>query len=105
MTVWLASQFGATFLPITMTACFCAWALVNLILFFGFWKVICGELRSNRKRILTIEAVFLGLFVFFLLIRLGNPDLWHPYKGGEKPMDFSYFNAVLKSTILPPYDP
>lgn len=105
VTVWLASQFGATFLPITMTACFCAWALVNLILFFGFWKVICGELRLNRKRILTIEAVFLGLFVFFLLIRLGNPDLWHPYKGGEKPMDFSYFNAVLKSTILPPYDP
>ena len=105
VTVWLASQLGATFLPVTMTACLGAWTLVNLILFGGFWKEIRGEVRLNRRRILTIEAVFLGLFLFFLLIRLGNPDLWHPYKGGEKPMDFSYFNAVLKSTILPPYDP
>ena len=44
-----------------------------------------------------VEAVSLIFFVCFLLFRFGNPDLWHPSKGGEKPMDFSYFNAILKA--------
>ena len=64
-----------------------------------------AELRDKWQYFLVVEALALVAFVALLLIRLGNPDLWHPYKGGEKPMDFSYLNAVLKSTTFPPYDP
>ncbi|MEZ4517704.1 MAG: DUF2298 domain-containing protein [Chloroflexota bacterium] len=38
-------------------------------------------------------------------IRLGNPDVWDVIWGGEKPMDLTYFTAVMKSTTFPPYDP
>lgn len=63
------------------------------------------EIKERWAYFLTIEFFFLIFFFFSLLVRFGNPDLWHPYKGGEKPMDFAYFNAILKSSSFPPYDP
>jgi len=74
---------------------------------FAFWQKeeLKEEWRTKRRYFLIVEGLALAFFIAFLLIRVGNPDLWHPWKGGEKPMDFSYFNAVLKSTTFPPYDP
>ncbi len=102
---WLAGSVGLTYSRLTIGLTF---ALVTAAgLGVGWMKrgQLLEEWRTHRRFFLTVELVFLGFFLFDLLVRLGNPDLWHPSKGGERPMDFSYFNAVLKSTSFPAYDP
>ena len=103
--VWVAGSARIPFNRATISA-----ALLIMAVAAGFLAYIQrDELRTEwvekRRYFLMIEGLALGFFILFLLVRLGNPDLWHPWKGGEKPMDFAYFNAVLKSTSFPPYDP
>ncbi|MCL4263873.1 MAG: glycosyltransferase family 39 protein [Anaerolineae bacterium] len=79
--------------------------IANLLIFLRRRADIAGWVRQNITYILTVEAIALALFLIAIFIRLGNPDLWDVIWGGEKPMDLTYFTAVLKSTTFPPYDP
>ena len=84
--------------------------LLVLMIFSGIlgWRdrvAIREFFKVHWREVLFIEVLALSFFLLDLGIRLGNPDLWHPAKGGEKPMDFSYLNAVIKSETFPPYDP
>jgi YYY domain-containing protein len=85
------------------------------------WLALCavggvGWWLSRRRRPLAdamprapaergAELAFWGVFALFLLFRFLNPDGWHPFWGGEKPMEFAHLNATLRSAHLPPYDP
>jgi YYY domain-containing protein len=102
---WLLGSLGVPHTRLTIGLVFAAIAVTGLSLGWMRRDELREEWKSNRRQFLVIEGIFLSFFLFDLLIRLGNPDLWHPAKGGERPMDFSYFNAVIKSTTYPPYDP
>jgi YYY domain-containing protein len=102
---WLAGSVGIPYLRVTIAIIFALILLMGAVLAYCQRDELREEWRTKQRYFLLIEGLFLSFFVIDLLIRLGNPDLWHPAKGGERPMDFSYFNAVLKSTSFPPYDP
>ena len=78
---------------------------VSGILFQRHRDFMLDHLRRRWRYILSVELLFLSAFLVFLAIRAANPDLWHPFRGGEKPMDLAYLTAVTKSTAFPPYDP
>ncbi len=79
--------------------------VINLFWFIRRKQMILGFIRSNLGYIIFVESIFLLLFIFSLHIRYTNPDLWHPWYGGEKPMEFAFFNAVNKSAYFPPQNP
>ena len=102
---WMAGSLGLSYSRIMIALMLLLLVVIGGALAFRQRQELKEEIRTKWKYFLMVEGIFLLFFVLDLGIRLGNPDLWHPYKGGERPMDFSYFNAVLKSTSFPPYDP
>jgi len=102
---WLLGNARVPFVWGTVAAVWIALVAVGGILAWrerALWK---DRIRELGKTWLTMEIVFAAFFLFDLLLRIGYGDLWHLWTGGEKPMDFSYLNAVLRSTSFPPYDP
>ncbi len=79
--------------------------LIGLALVWRVRGEFVTYLREHWRRLALIEVITLIAFLVFVGVRLTNPDLWNPSFGGEKPMDFAYFNGVLRSTIFPPIDP
>ncbi len=103
--VWILGSAGVPFSRLTILLVIAGITLVSVVFIILQRRTLMADLREKWQYFLTVEMLALAAFVFFLLVRMGNPDLWHPYKGGEKPMDFSYLNAIIKSSTFPPYDP
>lgn len=80
-------------------------AMLSVLASGGNWRQLGIDLKANWRWIVAAEAIFLAAFLVFVYFRSMNPDLWHPARGGEKPMELAYFNAIIKSTHFPAYDP
>lgn len=102
---WLVSvgvlQFtaGAVWLAVLIVA------VPSAAVLWRQWREMLEWVRDRWRLLATAEALFLLAFLAFTLIRAANPDLWHPWRGGEKPMELAYFTAVARSSLMPPYDP
>ncbi|MBN1219794.1 MAG: glycosyltransferase family 39 protein [Anaerolineae bacterium] len=104
--VWLNSSLGG--LGNTRTT-----ALLGIIILLGFSLWIAVKQRQllhefwcqQRWLILVTEVIFLLVFLFFVRLRMLNPDLWQPWQGGEKMLEIGFLNAIVKSATMPPYDP
>ncbi|MDF3129589.1 DUF2298 domain-containing protein [Kiritimatiellaeota bacterium B1221] len=62
-------------------------------------------LKRHWKTLLWGEGLQWSFFALFLILRILQPDLWHPWAGGEKPMDFAYLNATVQTPYFPPPNP
>ncbi|MEK7815093.1 MAG: DUF2298 domain-containing protein, partial [Chloroflexota bacterium] len=103
---WLAVSLGwVTFSRASILLGFLVVASLSALVLAARWREIKGFLAGHWRLLLIGEGLFLLAFLAFAAIRAANPDLWHPRLGGEKPMELAYLNAVLRSTLMPPYDP
>ncbi len=103
---WLLVYSGA--LEFSMVAIGLAMLIVAIpsaVVLARSWREMFGWLRQHWRMVLAAELLFMLAYLAFVLIRAANPDLWHPWRGGEKPMELAYFTAVARSSVLPPYDP
>ena len=79
--------------------------VTSLAILIARWRELKQFIEEHWKLFAFGEVLFLLAFLAFVMLRYANPDLWHPYRGGEKPMELAYLSAVLRSTTLPPFDP
>lgn len=109
LAAWLAWLLASLRLvPFGRGAILLALAVVLLAAAALAWRnrtSLLDLLRRERKTLLAAELLFHALLALGLLLRYGNPDLWHPSLGGEKPMAFAILNALLRTTEFPPQHP
>jgi YYY domain-containing protein len=104
--VWLPTSLHwlKNGLPLTYAA-IGALLLVSALLLRRYRQEIAAFWHAKGRLLLIEEAIWGLSFLFFVGIRILNPDLWQPWLGGEKSMDIAYLNACLRSAYFPPLDP
>ena len=104
--VWIAAS-----LRIAENRLTTIWVVLALIaaLSFLLWRrqrpAMAAFWRAQKRLVLFGEGLFAAAFLLFVAFRIANPDIWQPWNGGEKFMEFAFLNAILRSPTFPPIDP
>ena len=82
-------------------ACLAALAVVSAWIALRERYDLVRFFRENRRALVQSEIVFAAGFLLFLGLRALNPEIYW----GEKPMDFSILNILVRTRSLPASDP
>lgn len=68
-----------------------------------------GELwpyiRQHWVALVSLNLLWVVAFAGGVVLRAVNPDYWHPWLGGERPMDLAYLHGVIRTESFPPPNP
>jgi YYY domain-containing protein len=104
--VWLGASLGVTGNSVwALLGALGLLALSGIVMLVRRRQAWRAFLRARWREIALAEAAALAAYLVWTGVRVLNPDLWHPWWGGERPMEMGFFLAVLKSGRFPPYDP
>ncbi|MFU8767558.1 MAG: DUF2298 domain-containing protein [Candidatus Methanoperedens sp.] len=65
--------------------------------------VLKGKPQVDKKYLIRFELLFAAAFVIFAIVRAYSPEIY--WTGGEKFMDMSFINSILRTSVFPPQDP
>lgn len=104
--LWIAASVGLLYNTVVNS-----WVTAGLLMLLGgvaAWQqrhTLGRFARRNWGLLAVCEGLFVAAFIAFVLVRMANPDLWQPWFGGEKFMEFAFLNGILRSPTFPPLDP
>lgn len=78
-------------------------SFVVIAAFSLFIYIKKGIAFFDKKYIIKFEIIFLLAFLIFSLVRAYSPDIY--WTAGEKFMDMTFINSMLRTTGFPPLDP
>ncbi len=107
---WIFVSFGVwNFYQFNLWLLLLAAGIASAAYYMGKKKEMLAYVKSNSRHILINETIFLGAFMFFVIIKLWAPDIHNiagqGYNGGGEPMGMAYLSAIFNDVKFPPHDP
>ena len=97
---WLANWFFRLPLTFPYLLLLLGGMVVAASIWLRSWRGL-EELRDFLPTIIKVQILYIAAFLFFLFFRSMQPEIFW----GEKPMDFTFLNYLIRTEDLPPQEP